>query len=74
MTDEGGCAFPLHGIDGVIDYGISVRDYFAGQAIAGMCAAYSAGKTENHEMMATASYAIADAMIKARSPQVSEHD
>jgi hypothetical protein len=43
--------------------GMSVRDYFAGQALAGLCTAGSFGPDE----VAERSYWIADAMLKARN-------
>ena len=59
--DDGGDAFPHP--DG--SFGMSLRDYFAGQALAGMCA--------NPDLtsflpapMACAAYKIADAMLAAR--------
>lgn len=52
--------------------GMTLRDYFAGQALAGICATYfnliqpeSIGKS-SHESIATASLSLADAMLKAR--------
>jgi hypothetical protein len=42
--------------------GMTLRDYFAAQALAGMLARYDAGK----EDMAVYAYEHADAMLKAR--------
>ena len=61
--NDGGPAFPApYNNDGV---GMSLRDWFAGQALAGLLAGRgSAGdKAPN---WANGSYAIADAMLKAR--------
>lgn len=67
--DQGGCAFPLHGIDGVSDHGMSLRDWFAGMALQGMLAqGYSRGLAEN-------AYSYADEMIAhRRSPQETAND
>lgn len=76
MVDEGGCAFPLHGIDGVIDYGMSLRDYFAAQTIVAMgtwTPSYTAslgGVINQQEVMrarAEFAYAQSDAMLKVRA-------
>lgn len=63
--DEGGCAFPLHEIDGVIDYGMSLRDYFAAQSIAGLS---PGSMLSDHGIRSHAenAYRLADAMIAAR--------
>lgn len=77
--DDGGPAFPhppvLNGETGPDSYwsqhpapGMSLRDYFAGQALDH--AAYRAALLENGELdteaVATFAYAIADAMLEAR--------
>ena len=83
MIDEGGCSFPLHGIDGVIDYGMSKRDYFAAAVVAGgfakesvpeydLIAMFGRNRTgiRREEIIAADAYRIADAMIaRARRPQ-----
>lgn len=75
MKDTGGCAFPLHGIDGVIDYGMSARDYFAGQALIAISNLWKGnlGDFDNEaaERTAKAAYRMADAMLAARYPQES---
>lgn len=43
--------------------GMSLRDYFAGQALAGICAA---GGGPKYDFIAAHAYALADAMLKAR--------
>jgi len=85
--DDGGPAFPRpderdgHG-NGICQgsYGMSLRDWFAGQALACICPAYGDRHgmddlvniaTENgrtlHEELAHAAYKIADAMISERT-------
>lgn len=75
MTDkinDGGPAFPLENPrlleNGELFkqfYGLSMRDYFAGQAISGMSSSpYWDGTS--FDAMATAAYSYADAMINAR--------
>ena len=66
--DDGGPAFPtvLH------DYGMSLRDWFAGQALAGLAAntngIYVHGeKKHDVDAYALAAYAMADAMLAERS-------
>ena len=54
--DDGGQAFP-----GVQTDGMSLRDYFAGQAVAGLCATARLSEIERR------AYAIADAMLAERS-------
>lgn len=73
--NDGGCAFPqpdltAYGIgpreraDGTYDIrGMTLRDWFAGQAVAGMTCKEP---WFNAERMAVAAYAIADAMLAAR--------
>jgi len=66
--NDGGQAFPM--IDVVIDgqaigsAGMSIRDYFAGQALLGIIAH---DPMENSYVMARDCYMIADAMIATRS-------
>jgi len=87
MIKDGGPAFPaLHSIDGnwVKDprpeyAGMSLRDYFAGQALVGVCASVSSREqvfalyndarkhgVETEEYIAKASYALADALLAER--------
>lgn len=75
MSDgqEGGTAFPIVHPDGkgVQYYGMSLRDYFAAKAVAGLIAgAMSDGSIWDEESASMASqhaYAVADAMLAARS-------
>ena len=69
---DGGPAFPLQDtfpssrMD--IKKGMSLRDWFAGQALAGMMAnCYEDWNFETHgELVGTEAYRIADSMLKAR--------
>lgn len=70
--NDGGPAFPqvsdgFHGIEAT--GGLSVRDYFAGQALIGLCQA-EMGETEfvvPPALLARTAYSMADAMLTARS-------
>lgn len=74
--DNGGAAFPftptdLSGQIGPTETGMSLRDYFAGQALAHFKVlndpnGYAVNIIWNHERIATACYDMADAMLKAR--------
>ena len=64
----GGPAFPAHTI--AMYEGMTLRDYFAAKAMQGICAGRDeAGILIHHgfEWIASESYKIADAMIKARN-------
>ena len=71
---EGGAAFPIATIDGFSHDGMSLRDWFAGQALAGMLTngfmPYIGQSTEpthwDERDYIGAAYRIADAMIAAR--------
>lgn len=70
----GGLAFPLHNHGtqtlGMHLSGMTLRDYFAAKAMQGICAGRDeAGILIHHgfEWIASESYKIADAMIKARN-------
>jgi hypothetical protein len=65
--DDGGQAFPR--AEGKVSYGhdgMTLRDYFAGQAIAGMCASDAEG-TWPSASMALQAYVLADAMLLERN-------
>ncbi len=62
-TNHGGPAFPVPRTHGGTDKGMTLRDYFAGQALAGRNV-QRAYKT--WEDMAADCYEIADAMLAAR--------
>jgi hypothetical protein len=72
MTDKqtGGPAFPLHNHGaqtlGLHLSGMTLRDYFAGQALQGYCSDPDWRMDMDHLDTAFASYSIADAMLKAR--------
>jgi hypothetical protein len=64
----GGPAFPI-GIPGVGDnggWGMSLRDYFAGQAMASGLGKEMSGTGEYFDRIAINAYAVADAMLRAR--------
>jgi len=70
MKNNGGAAFPLvaenppyHVADGM-----SLRDYFAGQALVGLCSQYGYNSC-NVIGLANMSYNIADAMLKEREKE-----
>jgi uncharacterized protein YodC (DUF2158 family) len=74
MTDakDGGPAFPQNDLSAygmgpseVQSQGMSLRDWFAGQALAGMMAAQSV--PHSAEKWAFAAYTVADAMMAVRS-------
>jgi len=74
--NDGGPAFPCsneqftHGNPQTGDAwpGLSLRDYFAGQALAGLSSTPSMRSIWDPADMARQSYNYADAMIKARTP------
>lgn len=69
-TRDGGPAFPVvfpERDDALLkSQGLSMRDWFAGQALAGLCAFYVNGNPDTRERAASAAYAYADAMLKVR--------
>ena len=63
-TNTGGPAFPSHGSMGEVAHeGMALRDYFAAKAMQGLLAGT---KTGSATVLATDSYKMADAMLKAR--------
>ena len=69
--DDGGPAFPCPEIDFVEPwFGMSLRDYFAGQALPAVIAEWRDAQPLMHEtwnqVVARNAYALADAMIKFR--------
>ncbi len=51
-------------------HGMTLRDWFAGQALAGLLASNATygGSTSNHRMLALDAYTTADEMLVARAP------
>ena len=63
---DGGAAFPRSGNDDCTsEFGMTLRDYFVGQALAGLLARSHAHDWTQREIIDTC-YSCADAMIKAR--------
>lgn len=60
ITETGGPAFPSQSAPGM-----TLRDWFAGQALAGICADPASASSGAGEL-ARASYNLADAMLRAR--------
>ena len=66
--NDGGPAFPRAGSDYVkAQEGMSLRDWLAGQALAGLC---SGNLPFCPDQVSATAYAYADAMIRARSTNV----
>jgi hypothetical protein len=63
QIDDGGPAFPNNDAHGCAYAGMTLRDWFAGQALAGLLAN---GGAVSWEGDATNAYTVADAMIEAR--------
>ena len=67
MTDRftgGGPAFPSENHS--LCYGMTLRDYFAAQAMQGMLAACTGWSEQEQTRLAKCSYMMADEMMKAR--------
>jgi len=76
VKDDGGPAFAAIGVgpsgDVYHEVGMSLRDWFAGQVLAGMCANPSTERSrakheELEQKIAFVSYRLADAMLAERS-------
>ena len=67
QTNNGGPAFPIACCDRVLRHGMSLRDYFAGQALAGMiaCPNTNGGGKD----FAVYAYKYADAMLAERQKE-----
>ena len=65
MKETGGYAFATASNEGY-QSGMTLRDYFAGQALAGICAARGEG---THEFLAEWAYGIAEAMLAEREKE-----
>ena len=70
MTDkinDGGPAFPVYDADsGLVIYGATIRDYFAGQALVGLLAIETKYDKRSQSGTAREAYEYADAMIEER--------
>jgi len=74
---DGGPAFPTHGghhpdddpRNHTLGGGMSMRDWFAGQALAGIMAGWPANERISEARAAEISYLAADAMIVARDEE-----
>ena len=65
--DNGGPAFPTTAGQVVYSHGMSMRDWFAGQALAGIMANSQFSVPKNtHQAFTKVAYALADAMLAAR--------
>jgi hypothetical protein len=62
---DGGPAFPEHDTFGTNIPGMSLRDYFAGQALMGLLAADTGGSWDKNRC-AEAAYFLAEAMLTVR--------
>lgn len=68
-SNDGGPAFPapMNGPDGRTQHGMTLRDYFAAQALAGMLINYTTQKFGvGEQTCAKGAYEFADAMLAAR--------
>ena len=62
--NTGGPAFPAPaGVQHITEQGMTLRDWFAGMAMQGICAS---GPDISNPVIAAEAYALADAMIKQR--------
>jgi hypothetical protein len=69
MKDKNTPAFPFVAEDDtgmMINMGMSLRDYFAAKAMQGMLAACTGWSDADQDRLASTSYRMADAMLKAR--------
>ena len=64
--NNGGSAFPNKDELGNMILGMSLRDYFAGQALAGLCASTDHDSAPSKGILADWAYQQADAMLAAR--------
>lgn len=65
--NDGGPAFPCTDAKGFVSEGMSLRDYFAGQALQGQLAERNSGKEPKY--IAMWSYRYADAMLAERDKE-----
>ena len=68
--NDGGPAFPVvaesSAAHGAAFRGMTLRDYFAGQALSGFCANGTFGSATSDQTVARWAYEVADAMIQKR--------
>jgi len=68
--NDGGAAFPRDGVCGEVvpQHGMTLRDYFAGQALAGQALLIASPRDslDCHAVAAESAYAYADAMLEVR--------
>lgn len=71
QTNDGGPAFPCTDAKGFVSHGMSLRDYFAGQALAGIMAnAKLVGVlAESKQDPASCAYEMADYMLAERQKE-----
>ena len=68
MKDTGGPAFPAMHYDlAENEHGMTLRDYFAAKAMQGILSQGPDNWYEDIDDLATASYEVADAVLKARN-------
>lgn len=64
---DGGAAFPRGGAFGLINEGMSLRDWFAGQALAGLVANKIALAASDAKRIPELAFVIADTMLAERA-------
>lgn len=65
--DDGGPAFPSHGSMGEVAHqGMTLRDYFAAQALQGYLASWPVDARIDEVRLVARCYDLADAMLEAR--------
>ena len=69
QTNDGGPAFPCTDAKGFVSDGMSLRDYFAGQALAGMQIWADYSKGHCNAALVERAYVIADAMLAERQKE-----
>ena len=66
----GGSAFLVNGLrDPNVSDGMTLRDYFAGQALCGLLSKYNLNAPSDQGTIAQMSYELADAMLAERSKE-----
>lgn len=64
--DDGGPAFPTVAGQTVYSHGMTLRDWFAGQTVAGCAGQWYVKNGASNEKVAEWAYKLADAMLEAR--------